>query len=269
MLSRKTISLAFLLVALATASACSPGKTTETATGSSQPSELSISAALGLKEALLEIQQDYETSHPGVKLVYNLAAAGQLESQIEQGAPVDVFLSAANKQIDMLAQKDLIDKSTRKALVKNTLVLIVPKQSSLELNQFNDLTNPAVTHFGLGEPESVPAGQYGKQVLQKAGIWETVKDKAVITKDVRAILSYVETGNTDAGIVFSTVAALSDKVKIAATAPPGSHEPIIFPGVVLKNAKQPELAKEFLDYLAGPAGMNIFQKYGFQPAEKE
>lgn len=231
------------------------------------PIELNISAALGLKEALLDIQKEYEQSHPNVKIVYNLAAAGVLQSQIEQGAPADIFISAANKQVNDLAKKNLIDAATRKNLVSNKLVLIVPKNSSLGLSSFKDLANSSVTHYGIGEPETVPAGQYGREVLQQLGIWDKVKDKAVLAKDVRTILSYVETGNADAGMVFSTVAATSDKVKIAATAPEGSHEPIVFPGVVLANSKQHEAAQEFLKYLGSLSGMQVFQKYGFQKAE--
>jgi molybdate transport system substrate-binding protein len=229
--------------------------------------ELNVSAALGLKEALLDIKQDYERNHPTVKIIYNLAAAGVLQSQIEQGAQADIFISAANKQVDNLEKKDLVDTNTRKNLVSNQLVLIVPKGSSLGLTDFNDLTKISITNYGLGEPETVPAGQYGMEVLKYLGIWEEVKSKAVLTKDVRAILSYVETGNVDAGIVFSTVAATSNKVTIIATAPKNSHEPIVFPGVLLTNSKHHEVAQDFLNYLTSPAAMKVFQKYGFQTAE--
>lgn len=231
------------------------------------PIELNISAALGLKEALLDIQQEYERNHPTVKIIYNLASAGVLESQIEHGAQVDIFISAANKQVDMLAKKNLIEVSSRKNLVSNELVLIVPKDSSLGLTNFNDLAKSSVTHYGLGEPETVPAGQYGMEVMKHLGIWEELKSKAVLTKDVRTILSYVETGNVEAGIVFSTVAAISDKIMIIATAPKNFHEPIVFPGVVLTNSKNPKIAQDFLDYLTSPPAIKVFQKYGFQTVE--
>jgi len=232
-----------------------------------EPIELNVSAALGLKEALLDIRTEYESNHPNVKIIYNLAAAGVLQSQIEQGAPSDIFISAANKQVNALAEKNLVDAGTRKNLVSNELVLIVPKESSLGLTSFNDLTQNSVTHYGLGEPDTVPAGQYGMEVMKHLGIWEEVKSKAVLAKDVRTILSYVETGNADAGIVFSTVAATSDNIKIVATAPKDSHEPIVFPGVVLTNSKHHKIAQDFLNYLTSPAGMKVFRKYGFQTAE--
>lgn len=260
---KKTFLCLVTAVLLLLTSACG---NTPAQTASNTPIELNVSAALGLKDALLDIQKEYEQSHPTIKIIYNLAAAGVLESQIEQGAPADIFISAANKQVDDLAKKNLIDVATRKNLVSNKLVLIVPKNSSLDLKSFNDLTHNSVIHYGLGEPETVPAGQYGEEVLKYLGIWEEVRSKAVLAKDVRTILSYVETGNADAGIVFSTVAATSDKVISVATAPPDSHTPIIFPGVILKNSRQPEASQEFLNYLTSSAGMKVFQRYGFQIA---
>jgi molybdate transport system substrate-binding protein len=233
-----------------------------------QKVELNVSAAMGLKEVLVDIQKDYEALHPNVKIVYNLAASGVLQSQIEQGAPADIFISAAGKQLDDLQRKNLINSATRRDLVGNELVLIVPKDSTLELASFADLVKDGVKKFGLGAPETVPAGQYGIQVLQAMGIWEDVKSKAVLAKDVRTIVAYAETGNVEAGIVFSTVAATSDKVKVVAAAPPGTHEPILFPAVVVTSAKQPKAAEDFLNYLAGPDGMKVFKKYGFKPIQQ-
>lgn len=230
-----------------------------------QPVEITVSAAMGLKEALLDIQKDYEAKQPGVKIVYNLAASGALQTQIEQGAPADIFISAAEKQLDELQKKNLINPATRKNLVGNQLVLIVPKDSNLGLTSFKDLAEDKVKRFGLGTPETVPAGQYGMEVFKSLGIWDDVKAKTVLGKDVRTLVAYAETGNVDASVVFSTVAVTSDKVKIVAAAPPGSHQPIIFPGAVLTGAKQPKAAEEFLNYLASPEGIKVFVKYGFSP----
>jgi len=225
--------------------------------------ELNVAAALGLKDALLDIQKEYEAKNPNVKIVYNLAASGALQTQVEQGAPADIFISAANKQLDDLHKKNMVNASTRRALVGNQLVLVTSKDSKLGLTSFADLTKDEVKKFGMGAPETVPAGQYGIEVLKSLGIWEKVKDKAVLAKDVHTVMVYAETGNVEAGIVFSTVAAASNKVKVVAAAPPGSHEPIIFPGAVLTNAKQPKAAEEFLGYLTGPEAGKIFKKYGF------
>lgn len=227
-----------------------------------KPVELHVSAALGLKEALLDIQKDYEKNQPQVKIVYNLAASGVLAAQIEQGAPADLFIAAANKQMNDLEAKGLIVPTARRPLVGNDLVLITAKDRKLPISSFEDLTKAA--SFGLGAPETVPAGQYGIEVMRKLKIWEMVKDKAILAKDVRTVVAYVETGNVDAGIVFSTVAAISDKVVIAARAPEGTHEPIVFPASILKNAGHPQEAADFLAYLSGPQGMKVFEKYGFR-----
>jgi molybdate transport system substrate-binding protein len=226
-----------------------------------EPLELNVSAALGLKEALLDIQKEYEAKNPQVKIVYNLAASGALRTQIEQGAPADLFLSAANKQMDDLQKKGLIVVSSKKVIVGNELVLIVAKNSTTDVTSFKDIST--LTNFALGAPETVPAGQYGQEVLKSLDIWEQVKHKAVLVKDVRTIVSYVETGNVDAGIAFSTVAVLSDKVKIAAAAPKGTHAPIVFPAAVLTHAKHKKAAEDFLAYLSGPESADIFRKYGF------
>ena len=252
-----------LVVMLALAGGCAVSQPTPPA--KPQVVELYVSAAMGLKEALLDIKKEYEAQYPEVKIVYNLAAAGVLQSQIEQGAPADVFISASEKQVNELQKKNLLQPATRKNLVSNQLVLIVPKDSKLGLSNFADLALDKVKTFAIGAPETVPAGQYGQEVLTHLGIWEKVKAKAVLGKDVRALVAYAETGNVEASIVFSTVAATSEKVKIVAVAPVESHQPIIFPGAVLTGSKQPKAAEEFLNYLASPDGMKVFVKYGFAP----
>jgi len=228
-----------------------------------QPVEINVSAAASLKDALAEIQKNYQAKRPNIKLVYNFAASGALEKQIEQGAPADIFISAAPKQMDELEAKNLIKKATRKNLVENKLVLVVPQNSTLGLSKFEDLATAGVQKFAIGETATVPAGQYGQQVLQKLGLWKKVKGKAVFAKDVRTVLAYVETGNVEAGIVYKTDAVSGAKVKIAAAAPDGSHKPIIYPAAVLAGAIQPRAAEEFLAYLLGPEGKAVFEKYGF------
>jgi len=227
------------------------------------PTELNVFAALGLKDALLDIQKDYEATHPNVKIVYNLVATGVLQKQISQGAAADVFITAAAKNMDDMQAQKFISAKSRRDIVSNELVLIVPKESTLDMHSFTDLANGEVKRVGIGAPESVPAGQYAIDAMNYLGIWDQVKDKAVQAKDVVTIRSYVETGNVEAGIVFYTVAATSDKVKVVATAPKGSHEAIIFPGAMTANSKQPQAAEEFLNYLVGPEALKIFQKYGF------
>ena len=228
-----------------------------------KPVELNISAAVSMKDALAEIQTNYQKKAPHVKLVYNLGASGSLQKQIEQGATADIFISAAPKQMNELAAKNLVINATRKNLLENKLVLIVPKDSTLSISKLEDLQNDAVKQISIGETKVVPAGQYAEQALKNLGVWEKIQSKIVFAKDVRTVLTYVDTGNVDAGLVYKTDAAVSKKVKILATAPDGSHAPIIYPAAVLTGTKNQKAAEEFLSYLAGPEGKSVFEKHGF------
>ncbi len=225
--------------------------------------ELNVSAAISLKDVLIEIQKSYEAKNTDVKINLSFGSSGALQKQIEQGAPADLFLSAAAKQMDALEKKGLIMKNTRCDLLKNQLVLIIPSDSKLQIKDFEDLESPSVKNFGMGAPESVPAGQYALQTLQSLGIWEKIKEKAVLGTNVRAVLAYVETGNVDAGIVYRTDAAVCEKVKIVATAPKGTHESIIYPAAITTNVKEVKEAGKFLDYLSTSEAKSIFERFGF------
>jgi molybdate transport system substrate-binding protein len=225
--------------------------------------ELYVAAAASLKDVMTEIQTTYRQKHPEVKLFLNLASSGALQIQIEQGAPADLFVSAAQKQMNELEKKALIKKATRRDLLENQLVLVVPKASKLAVKSFADLTADVVKKIGIGAPDSVPAGQYAQEVFKNLKIAEKLQGKLVLGTNVRAVLSYVETGNVDAGIVYRTDAVISDQVKIVAAAPKGSHEPIIYPAAVLTNARQPRAAADFLKYLASKSAKKVFSKYGF------
>jgi molybdate transport system substrate-binding protein len=225
--------------------------------------EIIASAAISLKDALDEVTHLWEAANPNVSVKTNYGASGTLEIQIEQGAPVDVFLSAAPKQMNALEAKGLLLEGTRKDLLRNEIVLIVPVGSSLPISSFQDLARADVKQVALGEPAAVPAGEYAKEVLTYFGIYDTVKSKAVLAKDVRQVLTYVESGNVDAGIVYATDALSSPKVKIVARAPENSHSPVIYPIAALKSSKNPAAAREFTNFLSGPQARGVFEKYGF------
>jgi len=260
--SRLMLILTILLVSIALLAGCG-GTKEQPPAAAAQPVEINVSAAASMKDALAEVQKLYLAKKPNVTLVFNLAASGALQKQIEQGAPADLFISAAAKQMDELEAKNLIKKESRKNLVENSLVIIVPKDSTLNLSKYEDLTQASVKKVSIGETETVPAGQYAQEVLKKLNLWDTVKEKAVMAKDVRTVLTYVETGNVDAGIVYGTDAAISEKVKTVATAPSGSHKPIVYPVAILSGAKQPQAAEEFLAFLNGAEAKAVFEKYGF------
>lgn len=224
--------------------------------------ELTISAAASLKDAMGEIKETYKKENSNVSLTYNFGASGSLQKQIEQGAEVDVFLSAATKQMDALADKGLIIEDTRKDFLENKIVLIVPLGSS-GINDFKDLLKDKVKKIGMGEPKSVPVGQYGEEVLKKLDIIDSINSKIVYAKDVKEVLAWVETGNADAGIVYGTDAKVSDKVKLAAIAPEGSHKSVYYPAAVLKESRNQEAAKDFVNFLYSNKAKTIFENYGF------
>lgn len=226
---------------------------------------LTVSAAISLKEALDDVAKLYKVAQPTTTLSFNLGGSGTLQRQIEQGAPVDVFISASPKEMDALESKGLLLPETRRNLARNSVVLIVPAGTT-EISGFQDLTTPAVKIIAIGEPQTVPAGKYAQEVLIHFGLYAQIKSKLVLAKDVRQVLTYVETGNADAGIVYATDAKSSGRVALVAVAPADSHEPVIYPGAVIKNSANPAAAKSFVDFLAGTKSRDVFQKYGFIPA---
>lgn len=234
---------------------------------------ITVSAAISLKDALDELgpifqsQQHRKNGGSGTAVTFNYGGSGTLARQIEQGAPVDVFFSAAEKQMDELAAQGLIEAYSRRDLVGNALVLIAPAQATT-LHSFQDLTNPAVKTLALGETSTVPAGAYARQTLEHLGLFTAIEKKVVYAKDVRAVLTYVETGDADAGMVYQTDANTSKNVLVIAVAPADSHDPILYPAAVLRDSKNKAAARAFLEFLAGPDARAVFQKYGFTSMEK-
>ncbi|HEY9658736.1 MAG TPA: molybdate ABC transporter substrate-binding protein, partial [Allocoleopsis sp.] len=198
-----------------------------------QSTTLLIAAAASLQDALEELDPLFEAANPGVTVNYNFAASGPLQQQIEQGAPVDLFISAAARQMDALQAKDLIVTNTRRNLLTNSLALVVPHNSTLGLTGFRQLTNSSVQKIAMGEPRSVPAGQYTEEVFRNLGILDQLQSKFVYGNSVRNVLGTVESGNADAGVVYATDAKVSDQVKQVATAPSNLHSPIVYPVAVI------------------------------------
>ena len=228
--------------------------------------QLTVSAAASIKNFMEEIGLIYQQEHPETEIIYNFASSGSLQRQIEQGAPVDVFISAATKQMDALEKQELLLTETRRDLLKNQMVLVTPasnKNNNLKVDNFDDLTIKEITPIALGKPESVPVGKYAQEVLNSFKIADKVNSKAVYGKDVRQVLNYVATGNVDAGIVYRTDAQVSDNVQIVATAPENTHSPVIYPIAVIKDSDNPEAARELVEFLTTPEVQAVFEEYGF------
>ena len=224
---------------------------------------LTVSAAVSLKEAFSEIGELYKAK-TGRSVNFNFGASGILQNQIETGAPVDVFASAGERQMNELAANELIDNASRKDFARNSLVLIVPQNPSLNLTSFKDLADAKVRKIAVGNPKTVPAGEYSEQLFVKNNLQDALKEKLIPAENVRQVLDYVMRGEVDAGIVYATDAlAAKDKVNIAAIASESGHEPILYPIAILKNSPNKQTAQEFLDFVLSADGQKILQKYGF------
>ena len=228
--------------------------------------QIVVSAAASLKEVMTEIKTIYQQEYPKTKIVLNFASSGSLQRQIEQGAPVDVFISAAVDKMVRLDKQDLLLTDTRQDLLKNKIVLIAPvtkNRDKFKLDKFEDLTNERIKTIALGEPQSVPAGNYAKEVLDRFEITDRVDRKTVYGKDVRQILNYVATGNADAGIVYYTDALSTNNVRIVAIAPENSHSPVVYPVAVIKGSKNIQAAKTLVEFLTTSEARSIYDEYGF------
>ncbi len=225
--------------------------------------ELTISAAASLTNAFGEIGKAYEESDAESKVLFNFGASGSLLQQIARGAPVDVFATADLETMDRAQKQDLIQRDTRVNFAANALVLIVPGPPGQAVAGLADLSRPEVARIGLGIPGSVPAGRYAKEVLESAGLWESLKGKYVFGQNVRQVLDYVARGEVDAGIVYRTDARLQKgNVTIVAELP--ATTPILYPISVVKGSSNERLARRFIAFVRSDRGQRILAKYGFQ-----
>ena len=212
----------------------------------------------------------YQQKHPDVKIEGVYDASGKLQAQIESGLQADVFISAANKQMLALRDKGYMNNETIKPLLENKLVLIVPKQGkNAAITGFENFSE--AKHPAIGDPASVPAGQYAKEALTKLGQWDAVQNKVSLGTNVTQVLNWVAEGSADAGLVYATDAALmKDKVEVIAEAPAGSlSKPVIYPIGVLQKAPQAAAAKDFANFLQSEEAIKIFEDYGFTGIKKE
>ena len=224
--------------------------------------EVTVFAGASLTEALNDIAAAYQSA-TGDKVVFNLGASSTLARQIQEGAPADLFFSADEAKMDGLEKRGLIAKGTRRSLLSNTLVVVVPADSNLKIASPADLATSKVHVLALAEPQSVPAGIYAKEWLKSQKLWSRVIDKVVPTENVRAALAAVESGNADAGIVYKTDAGISKKVKIAYEVPAASGPKISYPLAVIADSKHQEAARRLLAYLESPPALAVFRRFGF------
>ena len=228
-----------------------------------QKQEIIVSAAASLRNAFLEIGEIYE-KQTGVKPNFNFAASGVLQQQIETGAPVDVFASASQQQMDALQSKGLLLDETRQDFTGNSLVLIVPVGSRLNIKSFQDLVEARVRRIAIGNPKTVPAGQYAQDTLTALKLWDTLQPRFIPAENVRQVLDYVSRDEVEAGLVYASDAVIAeDKIRVVAEAPAGTHEVITYPIAVLKDSTNRAAALRFIELTQSRTGKSILARYGF------
>jgi molybdate transport system substrate-binding protein len=224
--------------------------------------EILVSAAASLTDVLKEISSGFSAQSKHV-VKFNFGPSNSLARQIEEGAPADIFFSADLPQMESLDRHGRLEPGTRKNLLSNQLVIIVPTDSKVSISSPQDLLKPGVRKIALAEPSSVPVGVYSRKYLTDEGLWDRVRPKVVPVQDVRATLASVESGNVEAGFVYKTDAAISKKVVVVYEVPLNKGPKITYPVAVVKESKRKDAARNFMNYIQSPAAIDLFKKYGF------
>jgi molybdate transport system substrate-binding protein len=231
-----------------------------------QAQEVMLSVAISMKDVVDELGRGFMGSRPGVTLRYNFGSSGELQKQIEAGAPVDLFISAADRQMDELAKKGLVVSQSRRIFGRNVLTVVKPADSKIDITKPSDLLDARVTKIVIGNPKTVPAGQYAEESLKALGTWDRLQPKLVFSENVRQALDYVARGEVDAGFVYTTdAAARAQQVKEAFRPAEDTYRPVVYPVAVVTGAKQAALAQAFLDLLMSRDGQATLARFGFQP----
>jgi molybdate transport system substrate-binding protein len=249
------------------------GKNDKQASAAEAPAtEITVYAASSMTAAMNEIAGLYKQSNPNVNIVYNFDSSGTLKTQIQNGAPADIFISAAQGSMDQLDiaalptvnvdKLDFVLTSSRFNIVTNQVVLIVPVNSTKGISDFKDVTTTKVTLVALGNSD-VPAGQYAQEIYTSLGLWDTIVKSGKVTygSNVKEVVTHVESGAVDCGVCYVT--DITPNVKIAAAAPAGTYKPVTYPAAILKGVKDQKATEAFMAYLKGPQARAVFERIGF------
>ncbi len=227
---------------------------------------LTVSAAISMKDAVTEIGKGFAATRPGVTLLYNWGSSGELQKQIEAGGPIDLFISASVVQMDELEKRRLIVSGTRRVFARNLLTVIKQADSRGDIARPADLADARVARIVVGNPRTVPAGQYAEESLRALGLWDRVQPKLIFAENVRQALEYVARGEVAAGFVYTTDAALRGQaVKEAFRPAEDTYRPIVYPAAVVAGTRQLALAQAFVEALLGREGQAVLGRLGFQP----
>lgn len=226
--------------------------------------EITVSAAISLKDVFQEIGKLFTKSRPGMNVIFNFGASGDLARQIEGGAPVDAYAAASQKDMEEIDGKGLIIPDSRADFASNSIVLVKPSNSAVPLKSLSDLQMKTVQKIAIGNPRTVPAGRYAEQVLRHLGLWQQIKEKVVFGEHVRQVLDYVARNEVDAGFVYATDALTrSNDVTRVLAAPENSHDPIVYPIGIVKGTKKESLSQKFIDFVRSAESRMILSRYGF------
>lgn len=248
------ISIAILL------SACS-------STSAKKGDELLVSTASSLTEVMKKMEEEFHEVEPDISLSFNYGSSSKLRSQIEQGAPADLFLSASVKDMDLLESRQLVESESVVPLAENRLVLASVEEFP-ETADFMQLLMSAEETIAVGEPDSVPVGDYTKQALESLGLWQPLEGSLIYAKDARQVVTYIESGNAGLGIIYSSDAVISREIT-GTLEVPGQTDPVVYPGAIVAASAKQQAASAFLDFVAGPRGQAILEEYGFLAPDGE
>ena len=229
--------------------------------------ELLVSAASSLTEVMKKMEEEFHQIEPDIKLSFNYGSSSKLRSQIEQGAPADLFLSASEKDMELLETQQLVEAESIVPFAENRLVLASLEEFP-ETVDFTEAVMNAEEAIAVGEPDSVPVGEYSRQALESQELWKPLEGHLIYAKDARQVVTYIESGNAGLGIVYSSDAVISQEIK-GILEVPGQTNPVVYPGAIVAASEKQQAASIFLDFVTGPKGQAILEQYGFLPADEE
>lgn len=251
-----------LILTLGLLSTLFSGCASNEAAKDSKETTITIAAAASLKNCIDDkLIPMFNEKYPNIKVQGTYDSSGKLQTQIEEGAEIDVFMSAAKKQMNELNEKGLIEYNSIVELLENKVVLIVPKGNIKEIKSFDDILKS--DKIAIGDPASVPAGQYAKELFENLKIWDDVSKKSSLGTNVTEVLNWVAEGSADSGVVYSTDATSNSKVEVVSEAKEGTVSKVIYPVGVIKASKNKNESKKFVDFLKSDEAMKIFEGYGF------
>ncbi|MFB5661466.1 molybdate ABC transporter substrate-binding protein [Alteribacillus sp. HJP-4] len=264
------MSFRLLLISAAaifTMSGC--GAAEESGPSTSENQEVYISAASSLQDVLEETAAEFEEKHPHIDIVFNFGSSGSLKQQISQGAPVDLFISASPFIFQELVSENKMADDYYQNWLSNQLVLIEPVNTKDSISEIRDLRETKISKIALGTPDSVPAGAYAKETLENSGLWYSLEDKLIPSKNVRQALTYVESENANAGFVYLTDALTSEKVRVVEEIDQSLHNPIVYPAGIVKGSEQTRSVVDVYEFLLSEEHAEDIESYGFRYAEEE